>query len=130
MTLTSARVTRTPVKNVKMIDTPSGKVGYLLFNDHNAMAEAQLIAAFNQFKSAGVVDLVLDMRYNGGGLLYIASELAYMIGRGRHGRQDVRAPAVQQQEPVRFTPAQRPCRSVRPRRLLDHRPGSRCRTWA
>jgi hypothetical protein len=44
------------------------------------VAEKQLIDAFNLFKSQGVNDLVLDMRYNGGGLLYIASELAYMIG--------------------------------------------------
>lgn len=77
--LTSANVASTPVQNVKTIDSASGRVGYLQFNDHNEPAEAQLIAAVNQFKAAGVADLVLDMRYNGGGLLAIASELAYMV---------------------------------------------------
>ncbi len=80
VTLTSARITQTPVQNVKIFSTPSGSVGYLQFNEHLATAEVQLLAAFNQFLAAGVSDLVLDMRYNGGGLLDIASELAYMIG--------------------------------------------------
>jgi C-terminal processing protease CtpA/Prc len=77
--LTSAVVTTTPVKNVKVIDTPTGKVGYLSFEDHNAVSELQLVNAFTSLKNQGASDLVLDMRYNGGGLLYVASELAYMI---------------------------------------------------
>jgi membrane-associated protease RseP (regulator of RpoE activity) len=77
--LTSAVVTTTPVKNVKVIDTPTGKVGYLSFEDHNAVSELQLVNAFTTLKNQGASDLVLDMRYNGGGLLYIASELAYMV---------------------------------------------------
>ncbi|MGJ7918804.1 S41 family peptidase [Massilia sp. LXY-6] len=79
VTLVSQVVASDSVKNTKVIDTPTGKVGYLSFENHNAVAEKQLIDAFNLFKSQGVNDLVLDMRYNGGGLLYIASELAYMI---------------------------------------------------
>ena len=78
--LTAAQVTSTPVQNVQVIDTGSGRVGYLLFNDHITTSEAQLIAAVNTFKQgAGIQDLVLDMRYNGGGQLLIASRLAYMI---------------------------------------------------
>ena len=79
VTMTSSVVAADPVKNVKLIDTPTGKVGYLTFNDHNAVSERQLVDAFTTFKSAGVKDLVLDMRYNGGGILYVASELAYMV---------------------------------------------------
>ncbi len=78
--LTSAQVTRTPVQNVKKIDTGSGIVGYLLFNDHITTSESQLINAVNQLNAnGGVQDLVLDMRYNGGGQLNIASRLAYMV---------------------------------------------------
>ena len=54
-------------------------VGYLLFNDHLATAERQLIAAIEQMQAAPINDLVLDLRYNGGGFLAIASQLAYMI---------------------------------------------------
>ena len=67
-----------PVQNVSVINTTAGDaVGYMLFNAHRAPAEAELIAAINQLQ--GVDDLVLDIRYNGGGFLDIASELAYMI---------------------------------------------------
>lgn len=57
----------------------NGDVGYLPFHDHNAAAESQLIEAVADFQSQGITDLVLDLRYNRGGLLYIASQLSYMI---------------------------------------------------
>jgi hypothetical protein len=79
VTLSATAVTRMPVQNVRTIPTPSGLVGYLLFNDHVAPAEAQLITAINQLKGDGITDLVIDLRYNGGGYLDIASELAYMV---------------------------------------------------
>jgi carboxyl-terminal processing protease len=80
--LTADNVTSTPVQNVKVLDVGGGtKVGYLLFNDHITTSEQKLIDAVNTFKSSpgGIQDLVLDMRYNGGGQLAIASRLAYMI---------------------------------------------------
>jgi carboxyl-terminal processing protease len=76
VTMVAADVASTPVQNVGTI---AGSVGYMLFNDHLATSEAQLIAAFGQLQAAGVSDLVLDIRYNGGGYLDIASEVAYMI---------------------------------------------------
>jgi carboxyl-terminal processing protease len=80
VTLTSADITETPVQNVHTIPTAGGDVvGYVLFNDHIATAESGLVAAFTQLQSAGVRDLILDIRYNGGGYLDIASEIAYMI---------------------------------------------------
>jgi hypothetical protein len=51
----------------------------MLFNDHLATAEQALISAVTQLKAAAVSDLVLDIRYNAGGYLAVASELAYMI---------------------------------------------------
>lgn len=80
VTMVSASITETPVQHV---GTPAGGVGYILFNSHIATAEKELIAAFNQLKSAGIgpagTDLMLDLRYNGGGFLFMASEVAYMI---------------------------------------------------
>jgi hypothetical protein len=67
------------VQNVGTIPTQTGPVGYILFNDHLPIAESQLIDAFTTLAQASVTDLVLDLRYNGGGLLAIASEVAYMI---------------------------------------------------
>jgi C-terminal processing protease CtpA/Prc len=77
--LVSAALNVNPVLQTQVLDTPNGKVGYLVFNSHNLVAEKALIQAFTQFRDAQVKELVLDMRYNGGGYLSIASELAYMI---------------------------------------------------
>jgi len=79
VTLKSDVIVSTPVQNVTSIPTGNGLVGYLLFNDHIATAESELIDAVTALKTDGVDDLVLDIRYNGGGFLDIASELAYMI---------------------------------------------------
>ncbi len=79
VTLMAASVVETPVQDVQTVAGTRGQVGYMLFNDHIATAETQLIDAITQLKSAGITDLVLDIRYNGGGYLDIASELAYMI---------------------------------------------------
>ena len=79
-TLLAGNVTIDPVPLVSVLNDPTGrKVGYLHFTDHIASSEAKLISAVNTLKAGNVTDLVLDMRYNGGGYIYIASELAYMI---------------------------------------------------
>lgn len=79
VTLESVAVTKVPVQSVRTFDTPAGRVGYLHFTDHIATAEGALAQAFEALRDAGVTELVLDMRYNGGGFLDIASQLAYMI---------------------------------------------------
>ena len=81
VTLTAAAVTSTPVLVEKTVTGPDGStVGYILYNDQVATAESELISAINDLKSQGVTDLVLDLRYDGGGLLDLASEVGYMIG--------------------------------------------------
>jgi C-terminal processing protease CtpA/Prc len=78
--LTSTEITSAPVQNVDVVVTPTGRIGYMLFNDHILTAENALVDAVNQLNALGIDDLVLDIRYNGGGFLFIASQLAYMIG--------------------------------------------------
>ena len=57
----------------------SGKVGYMLFTDHSSVAQDKLIDAIASLQAQGINDLVLDMRYNGGGYLYVAEALASMV---------------------------------------------------
>ncbi|HEU4780809.1 MAG TPA: S41 family peptidase, partial [Steroidobacteraceae bacterium] len=78
VTITSASVTHAPVPLVTTFNTGSGVVGYIQFNDHIATAETPLRNAITQLDNANVTDLILDLRYNGGGYLDLASELAYM----------------------------------------------------
>ena len=81
--LTSASITSAPVQAAQVISTGTGEVGYMVFNDHIATAEQALIDAVNLLNAhnggQGIDDLVLDLRYNGGGFLAIASQFAYMI---------------------------------------------------
>lgn len=79
VSLTSAIITSDPVQDNHVMETDSGPVGYMVFNDHIATAERELVDAMTEFERAGVEDLVLDLRYNGGGYLVIASQVAYMI---------------------------------------------------
>jgi C-terminal processing protease CtpA/Prc len=79
VTMSPVAVTHDPVPTTSVIDPTGVPVGYLLFNDHISTAESALIDAINQLRAANVQDLILDLRYNGGGWLDIASELSYMI---------------------------------------------------
>ncbi|WP_036766964.1 S41 family peptidase [Parvularcula oceani] len=78
--LTAAAVSTVPVGRVEALDQPGGRVGYLLLNTFSPYStEEALIDAMRELEAAAVDDLVLDLRYNGGGLLAIASQLSYMI---------------------------------------------------
>ena len=57
----------------------SRQVGYIQFNDHKVGAQDDLITAFRQIEAQHVHDLVLDLRDNSGGFLYIALTAASMI---------------------------------------------------
>lgn len=50
--------------------------GYLLFNSHVEAAEPVLLEAIAAFERSGIDELVLDLRFNTGGYLAIASALA------------------------------------------------------
>lgn len=80
ITMVSQQITVATVQNTDVIDTPTGRVGYMTFNAFRAPSEAALIDAINTLnQGAGIDDLVLDLRYNGGGFGTIASQLGYMI---------------------------------------------------
>ena len=65
--------------------TESRKIGYLLFQSFTGTSEEELYEAFAYFKSNEIDDLIVDLRYNGGGYVYIARELASLIGGWRSG---------------------------------------------
>jgi hypothetical protein len=79
--LTAEQVALAMVQNAQVIDLPGGgRVGYLTFNYHRGPAQEELIDAVNLFNEGlGINDLVLDIRYNGGGFLDVAAQLAYMV---------------------------------------------------
>ena len=80
VTITSVNLAPSPVNRTRVIDTPTGKVGYILFNTFSPFeSERAIVQAVTEMRINSVTDLVLDLRYNGGGLLAVSSQLAYMI---------------------------------------------------
>lgn len=56
-------------------------IGYLMYNGFTGtdQFDSQLNSVFAEFQAAGITDLVLDLRYNGGGSVATATWLASMI---------------------------------------------------
>lgn len=80
ITMTSANLSPSAVNRSNIINTATGDVGYLLITTFSPFAAERDIAnAITTMSNAGVSDLIVDLRYNGGGLLAIASQLGYMI---------------------------------------------------
>ena len=55
------------------------KVGYLFYTEFTENYNESLYNVFSEFKSAGITDLVLDLRYNPGGYITAATYLASLI---------------------------------------------------
>tara|TARA_R110001606_G_scaffold130289_2_gene265649 strand:+ start:3149 stop:4660 length:1512 start_codon:yes stop_codon:yes gene_type:complete len=85
ISLAAANIAPKPVNRFSTIDTSAGKVGYVLFNTFSPFASEKEIAdTITSLKASGINDLILDLRYNGGGLLAVSSQIAYMVaGPGR-----------------------------------------------
>jgi carboxyl-terminal processing protease len=82
VSITSANIEIQPVQNVNVLDTAAGRIGYMQFNTFIRTGQQGLIDGFQQFVEQGVTELVIDLRYNGGGLLAMASQVAYMVAGG------------------------------------------------
>jgi len=85
VTLTKTSYKSSPVYTSKVINRASKKIGYLAFarfstlTNLSAPSDANLDPAFASFAAAGVTDLVIDLRYNGGGYINTAEYLANLI---------------------------------------------------
>ncbi|MCW5519695.1 peptidase S41 [Aureitalea sp. L0-47] len=77
--LTKMEYTENPVFIANTFDIMGQKVGYLMYNAFTREFDPQLNAAFAQFQADGITNLILDLRYNGGGSVETASDLASMI---------------------------------------------------
>ncbi|MGD9901916.1 MAG: S41 family peptidase [Vicinamibacterales bacterium] len=79
-TLRKRAVTIPTVSLTRVFDVDGRKVGYVFFRNFVRPSTAALDDAFAALADAGVTELVLDLRYNGGGLVDVAVHLASLIG--------------------------------------------------
>jgi len=68
-----------PIQISKIIEEGQTKVGYLMYNQFAQGFDDDLNEVFSNFKSEQINELILDLRYNGGGLVQSAVNLAGMI---------------------------------------------------
>lgn len=81
--LTKRAVTIPTVSVLNVYEQDGRKVAYLFFRNFVTPSRAALDEAFNALRDVGATELVLDLRYNGGGLVSIAQHLASLIGGSR-----------------------------------------------
>ncbi|ASJ75608.1 S41 family peptidase [Granulosicoccus antarcticus] len=83
-TTTKARYTLDTVLDTRVIEQNNVQIGYLHFYQFLDTSTEELATAFATLASQNVSELVLDMRYNFGGRVMVANELAsYLVGRGK-----------------------------------------------
>ncbi|TDQ07487.1 S41 family peptidase [Pedobacter metabolipauper] len=66
----------------KVIESDGKKIGYLYLTDFSPGLANSLTAAFSGFKTSGISDLILDLRYNSGGQVAEAAGLCALIAQG------------------------------------------------
>tara|TARA_R110002020_G_scaffold47949_2_gene137102 strand:- start:2477 stop:3871 length:1395 start_codon:yes stop_codon:yes gene_type:complete len=77
--LNKTQYNENPVYKAETLTVNGNKIGYLMYNGFIKDYDTELNNAFAQFKADGVSSLVLDLRYNGGGSVETATDLASMI---------------------------------------------------
>ncbi|WP_128893332.1 S41 family peptidase [Erythrobacter sp. HKB08] len=89
VTVSKADFSLDPVSDrygAKIIDDNGKKVGYINLRTFIDSADPDLRAGFDQFRQQGVNEVIIDFRYNGGGLVRIAELMGDLMGRNYVGQ--------------------------------------------
>ena len=77
--LVKQEYTENPILIAETLTVQGQKIGYLMYNAFTRDFDSQLNGVFAQFKADAITDLVIDLRYNGGGSVETAIDLSSMI---------------------------------------------------
>ncbi len=88
VTLTAAVFTLAPVQSARTVQSQGGRdIGYVFVKDMISQVDSPLRTAMTSFRNQGIDDLVLDLRYNGGGLVSMGGTVAsYASGSPHNGK--------------------------------------------
>lgn len=86
VTLSKTDFALTPVSSrygAQIINDGGRQVGYINLRTFISTADPALRAAFASFRTAGITNVIIDLRYNGGGLVSIAELMSNLLGASR-----------------------------------------------
>jgi hypothetical protein len=86
VTVTKAEYSITPVSSrygARIIDDGGKRVGYVNMRTFISTADPALRQAFASFRAQGITEVIVDLRYNGGGLTSIAEVMGDLLGGNR-----------------------------------------------
>ncbi len=89
VTVTKADFNLIPVSSrygAQIIEADGKKIGYLNLRTFIGSADDQLRNAAANFRAQGVTEFIIDLRYNGGGLVSTAEIFGDLLGGGRSSR--------------------------------------------
>lgn len=79
LSLNAVRMYENPILAYKTFDCGGKRVGYLAYSSFDFISVPRLIEICKEFKAEGVTELILDLRYNGGGYVITENALASMF---------------------------------------------------
>ncbi|MFV0346292.1 MAG: S41 family peptidase [Bacteroidales bacterium] len=86
-TLAKSNYTMNTVLKDTIYNVNNAKVGYLAFSEFISTSKAELENVFADFKSANVSDVILDIRYNGGGQVDVAEYMCNIFAGNSNNRK-------------------------------------------
>lgn len=72
-------INQSTILSLKLFTINEKKIGYMMFNSFTGPAFDDLEAAFSIFKSEQIDELIVDLRYNGGGQVSVAIYLGNLL---------------------------------------------------
>jgi C-terminal processing protease CtpA/Prc len=79
ISITPTTITTNPVLMDSIYEIDDKKIGYLFYTDFISEFNNSLFQEFSKLKTAGITDLVLDLRYNHGGAITAATYLSSLV---------------------------------------------------
>jgi C-terminal processing protease CtpA/Prc len=89
VTISKSNYTLDPVSDrygAQIINDGARRIGYINMRTFIDTSDPNLRAAFANFKAQGITELIIDLRYNGGGLVSIAELFGDLMNNGRAGQ--------------------------------------------
>lgn len=83
ISLTTTRLYPTPVLAHEVFEAGGARIGYLNYSGFDAAYDNDLLLALRDLEAEGIDELILDLRYNGGGHVISANMLSTIIAGSR-----------------------------------------------